>query len=363
MAMVQKKKGGNWYIVYRVNGKQVWSSTGTNDKKLANSIEDTVRKQNSENKLRRKMAELLGEKTPEPVNSILPPKAKRLKLDKFIQTVEKYRVISIYLKRAWNRFAATLPQSVVYADQISADMAFDYLQSNYGDQSGKAWNNNKTYLNSLFRVILIDANLSESPFARVIQRRDEGQHQRPFTEKECAKIITAANEPWMSACIIAYHTGLRQKDCFALKWTDIQDDVITIRPAKTARFGKAVQVPVHQQLIDHLATLPRHNDRVLGFSNIQCHNSGSFTLAFGKLLATLKINDNESGIVCFNSFRNTFITRCDAAKIPRHATRGIVGHKDDLQTDLYSHDISGAKEILRLPAGNFKIIPHNTTKG
>jgi integrase len=352
MAIIQKKKGGNYYLVYQADGKQIWKSTGTNNKKLARSFEDTARKQNSEDKLRRKMAELLGDKPPVQVETILATKNKRLKLEDVIQSAEKYKDISIDKKRAWDRFTEVLSKNIHYADQITADVAFAYLNKHYGSQKGKTWNNNRTYLNSIFRTILIDAGLSESPFQRIIQKKADSEHQRPFTEEECTAIIGAAKEPWRSAAIIAYYTGLRQKDCFALKWTNIKDDIINHKPIKTQRFNRAVQIPIHPELKKHLGSLPHESETVLGFVGKQSHK-GRFTRYFGILLDELKISDNENGTVEFNCFRNTFITRCRAAGVQEHVIRGIVGHVDSDMTDLYSHDITGAMAIKDLTKGGF----------
>ena len=356
MSLIQKKKDGNYYVVYRLDGKQIWYATHTTNQELALSMQDTILKQNSENRLRAQLAELLGEKAPAPVNSFLPAPKKRLKLDDVIQIAQKYRSLSVNHLRAWNRFKKALAGNIKYADQISAEMALSYLQASYGKQKSKSYNNNRTYLNSLFKCVLIDAGISESPFARIRQRLlDDEQHQRPFTEDECKKIINAAPEPWRSAAIIAYYTGLRQMDVFALRWNEIKSNIITTKPTKTARFNRSVQIPIHAELLKWLKTLSRKNERVLGFSDLKCHNSGSFTLAFGKILKDLKISSNEKGLVKFNSFRNTFITRCRKHKIAEHAIRGIAGHTDQEMTDLYSHDLTSAKEILKLPAGKFDL--------
>ncbi len=351
MAIIQKKKKGNYYLVYQVDGKQIWKSTGTNNKKLARSFEDTARKQNSEDKLRRKMAELLGDKPPVQVETILALKNKRLKLEDVIPSAEKYKDISIDKKRAWDRFTEALSKDIRYADQITADVAFAYLNKHYSKQKGKTWNNNRTYLNSIFRIILVDAGMMESPFQRIIQKRlDDGEHQRPFTEDECTAIIGAAKEPWRSAAIIAYYTGLRQIDCFALKWSSIQDSIITHMPEKTRRYNRAVKIPIHPELQQHLNTLSHNNDTVVGFTGSR---KGRFSRYFGELLTELGITDNENGTVEFNCFRNTFITRCRAAGIPEHVIRGIVGHVSSDMTDLYSHDTTGAMAIKGLTKGGF----------
>ena len=81
-------------------------------------------------------------------------------------------------------------------------------------------------------------------------------------------------------------------------------------------------------------------------------SSITFRRTFGALLRRLKIEDTADGFVAFNSLRDSFVTRCDAAGIPRHAVRGLVGHVSDDQTDLYSHDLTTARLVQQLPAVN-----------
>ena len=202
-------------------------------------------------------------------------------------------------------------------------------------------------MNAVFRLTLLESGLDESPFAKIPNRTLSSKHQRPFTEEEFVRIYQAAQEPWKSASLIAWFTGLREKDVFLLRWDQIDGDLITTTPAKTARFGRAVQIPLHPQLMEALAKLPRKGERVLGAWPYD--PATAFRRVFGKLLRSLDIQDNIHGIVAFNSFRNSFITRCDEYGVPRHATRGIVGQTEDTMTDLYSHDLTSARKIQMLP--------------
>ena len=361
--MALTRKNGNYYVVYRgLDGKQVWRATGTSDKKDAQAVETALMEQNRTDKRRLRLGRLLGvvstSTIPETAGNAPSGAAtvvrhgRRLKVSDTLNAAAKYKKdgFSDHVRRSWARFVAALPQTITHLDQITPEIAFNYLDANYGEQSGKSWNNNKTYLNSIFRLVLIEAGLSESPLARIIPKPNVGRHQRPFTEDEFRAIFVAAAEPWKSAALIAWHTGLREKDVFALRWDCIQDDVIKIQPAKTARFGRAVQIPLHPQLIEWLAGIPRKNERILGaFPKMRRMKSSSKKEYFGDLLDQLEIKSTIDGLVSFNSFRNSFITRCDVAGIPRQATRGIVGHMKDTQTDLYSHDLESARRIQSLP--------------
>lgn len=267
---------------------------------------------------------------------------KRLKIADALDAAAKYRPVGETAAKCWRAFVRDI--GCTYMDEVTAEAAFDYLNRKY---KGKTYNNVKSALNAIFRVTLLDADLHESPFARVPRQTFVPDHQRPFTEQEFVRIYQAAEEPWKSAVLIAWFTGLRQKDVFTLKWRQIDGDIITTIPAKTARFGRAVQIPIHPQLAEAFKKLPRVGDRVLGAWPYRPATK-KFKGYFPGLLKQLGIQDNERGIVNFNCCRDSFVTRCDAAGIPRHAVRGLVGHVSDEQTDLYSHDLASARLIQQL---------------
>jgi integrase len=196
----------------------------------------------------------------------------------------------------------------------------------------------------------MESGVDRNPVDAIPTRRSESDHQRPLSQDEFLRLYAAAPEPWRTAVLIAWHTGLRQKDVATLRWPEIRDGAILHTPGKTARFGRAVEIPVHPQLAAALAALPRDNDFVLGhwwpYGAIPDHDRRRFAA----LLAACNITSNAAGIVNFNSLRDSFVSRLDAAGIPRHAIRGMVGHVSDDTTDLYSHDLTTARRILDLPA-------------
>lgn len=273
---------------------------------------------------------------------------KRLLIANALEAAAKYKVIGETTRKIFRMFSKEM-KSFRYMDEITPEIAFQFLTDKYPDiESGKTFNNTKSYLHTIFKLTLLDSGMKESPFARIPNRTGSGRHQRPFSEDEFIRIWNAAEEPWKSAVFIAWHTGLRQKDVFMLRWDQIDEDVLTTTPAKTARFGRSVQIPLHPDLAAYLKLLPKTGDRVLG--NWEYNpDSISFRRYFGNLLKQLDIGETAAGFPAFNSFRDSFITRCDEAGIPRHAIRGIVGHMKDSQTDLYSHDLTTARQIQSLP--------------
>lgn len=270
---------------------------------------------------------------------------RRLKIADAVQRAEKYAAVGETARKHWRRF--TLESGHVYLDEVTPESALEYLEKIA--RSGKSFNNIRSSLNGIYKILLIDAGIQESPFERIHARKVSARCQRPITRPEYDRILAVAPEPWKSAVMIAWFTGLREKDCFMLKWSEIHGDVIRRLPAKTARFKREVFIPIHPKLQSVLDALPRKGDRVLGAWPYE-PDAIAFRRAFPSILDAAGITRSSSGaIVNFNSLRNAFVSRCDAAGIPRHAIRGIVGHTTDAMTDLYSHDETSARLIQSLP--------------
>jgi integrase len=155
--------------------------------------------------------------------------------------------------------------------------------------------------------------------------------------------------------MISWFTALRKEACFRLAWEHIDEDSdipsITIMPGKTARFGRAVYIPIHRQLWRYLKSLPRPaSDKTPILSQFPyIANWDRKRSYFVGLLNSLDIFSSEDGKAGFHSIRGSFITRCDEQNVDRRATKGVAGQVDDYVTDLYSRDKETAKQILRLP--------------
>jgi integrase len=288
-----------------------------------------------------------------PVHAVTPTvdrRPRRLRLDAALDAAEKYAPVSDTVRRVWSRFARSMP--VQYCDELTAPMIHGYLER-YA--RGKTYNNVRNIVGRVLSLTRMESGLEHNPVDVIPTRRSESDHQRPIALEEFLRLHAAAPEPWRTAVLIAWHTGLRQKDVATLRWSEIRDGAILHTPGKTARFGRAVEIPVHPQLAAALAALPRNNDFVLG----QWWPAGSIPdhdrRRFAALLASCGIASNASGIVNFNSLRDSLVSRLDAAGIPRHAIRGMVGHVSDDTTDLYSHDLTTARRILDLPAPDIQL--------
>ncbi len=371
MALRKRGKNGTWHAYFRTvvslpDGRLKYATTTVNlhtdDLLTARALEADLMAKNKAARIhQRAMAKLRQLEVAAGVRSVsdLPQpiirekRVRRLKLSDWHASALRYRDVSTDTVKIFSRFVREV--SVKYFDEVTPELALAYLHDRF---QGKTFNNNKTALNSVFRLLLVDAGMKQSPFSVIPNRRFDSEHQRPFTDDEFTRIYQSAPEPWKSASLIAWYTGLRQKDVFLLTWDCFEGDVITKLPSKTARYKRRVQIPIHPQLAEALQRLPRSGDRVLGAWEYD-PNASAFKSAFGDLLRSLDILDNSRGIVKFNCLRDSFITRCDEAQVPRHAIRGMVGHVTDEMTDLYSYDLASARQVQQLPRVKFGELAEN----
>lgn len=366
--MALRKKANTWYAYFRdINGKQIQRSLHTGDRDIAIIREKAMKAAIQEIKFQAAVNRFYPDRpqitTAFPPKKVAPGEHQRggIALDKMWKLALTRRELSKRHGMEWQRFVKQMIASgIKYADEVTPKIALKYLEDNYAGKSGKTYNNNKTALNTVFRLCLVESGQTASPFAPIANRRVmDVEHHRPLTDKEFVAAFRAAVEPWKTASLISWHTALRRETCFRLAWKHINlsDDPpsITIIPGKTARFGRAVYIPIHRQLLEHLQSLPRpENDDTPILSQFPKRNKwredGGKQTYYAGLLKSLGITDTDEGKASFHSIRASFITRCDEADISRRATKGISGQVSDDITDLYSHDKESAKQILKLPS-------------
>ena len=319
--MALRKVGNYYHILYRdLAGTVRTRATGETDKDKARIQERVWMAQLKAERLRHRRGFMLivSNSIPGPFPdkelAALQPsrKRKRLKLAGWLEPYCKYYgEPSIYGKRYFNRFAKNV--GYTYFDEITPQIAFDYLDDTYGELSGKAFNEAKTGLNAIFKRLLLQAGLERSPFEAIARRPHAGDHWRDLSDDEILRLLKLADMTQKAAIMIAYFTGLRKSSIFSLKWSELQNDAehdgyyFFHLPPKTARFNRRVVVPVNDDFLTFLQTLPRVDDYIMGFDR-RARSGGTFNGSFGDLFRAAGILSDERGIASFGSFRKNFIT-------------------------------------------------------
>lgn len=347
--MALRKIGRRWYIYYRDTKQHLHTlATGETSRERAAVKEQLFMSQLASEKRRPKGLPVSSADATSPLldNTLRRP---RQKLENALETYRKYYgEPATATRKYFNRFCRSI--SLRYMDEVTKYVAFEYLDETYSEISGRSFNEAKCSLNVVFKKLLIQSGLDESPFARIANRPHKGNHWRSVSDAEICALLNLATPGQHAAITIAYYTGLRKSSIYALKWDDLRCDkahsgyYFWHLPPKTARFNRHIEIPVNEELRRYLATLPRVNKYIMGFVE-KMRSGASYYETFGQLFDQAGIFSDERGIASFGSLRKNFIERCDAAGLRRSATRGIVGQIDDQITDIYSSDYAGALKI------------------
>ena len=195
------------------------------------------------------------------------------------------------------------------------------------------WSALRALLNTARRAGLI----SSVPEVRKIKEDDAkrvrwlGQRDPQERERFLAALATTP-EPARTAVTIAYWTGMRRGEVFALEWSDIDFSrgQITVRP-ESAKTGSARHIPLHPALADHLTKLHR-------VSALVCPSPKTG----GKLThiksAWSSLTD-KAGLTDFrlHDVRHDFASRLVMKGTDLYVVRDLLGHSTIQLTERYAH--------------------------
>ncbi len=170
---------------------------------------------------------------------------------------------------------------------------------------------------------------------RGVRRNKEQARDRYITDAELLQIRQHANPQWQIIIDLAYLTALRRGDLMRLQLTDIQDDVLVVRPSKTAystRKKLAFEMtPELQAVLDRAKVLRRRADHVHLFSTRdgQPFSENGWLWAWKRLCQRAQVEDAH-----FHDIRAKALT--DASRQGgRDYAQALAGHADGSMTETY----------------------------
>lgn len=195
------------------------------------------------------------------------------------------------------------------------------------------------YIGELSSVWKASPDLS-NPWTAALREKAEVRHKQAFTReqvKELAEFCLRKERPdWYALVLLGYYTGLRLKDAISLLRTQVADGYIDLTPAKTARTGRRVRIPVAPQLADALAALP--SESLEYFPKLAARyrqNRALITAEFRQFMRQLHWYAAGVG---FHSLRHTFVTEALKAGIELKTVQAVVGHiSEEVTTGTYYH--------------------------
>lgn len=136
--------------------------------------------------------------------------------------------------------------------------------------------------------------LVQSNPCREVKRNRERPRDRYVTDEELEKFKEIC-PPWLKTYLsIKALTGLRQQDLLALKWSDISDTVLTVRPRKTQdSTSKRIAIVLTPELSGLIASLPKLGSTCFCTRQHKAYSSAGFGSIWRRLMTKHVSNGNE----------------------------------------------------------------------
>lgn len=359
--MALEKKANTWYAYFRdIDGRRVKRSLHTGDRAIAEIREKAMRERIKEVKF---LAMIQSMRPDEPQITTAFPKKQApapgehqrgsIALDKMWDLALTRRELSATHQKHWKSFISRVGKK--YADEITPQVALAYLEKHYNKGNGKTFNNVKSNLNTVFRMCLVEAGLSESPFAPIANRRvTDVEHHRNLTDEEIAKIMAAPQTPGYIRIMtmLSRWTTQRLETCARMtpEMFDFDKKVFLIDPGKNARFKEWVCCPIFPELEEYIKPIlelcASPKKPIVQYFNYPKKND-YFSAEFRELLISLGIRDDDSGKASFHSLRGSAITWLKENGVDRETRRSITGHDSQDIEDVYAKDVATISRLAK----------------
>lgn len=391
MAKVFKRPGSDFYYGrFMLDGKEVWFSTKSTDRKQAQGIADAKAqaargKANLEDYFKGLIA-ILARLPKDEQNAKRHDFARRLMqgqsstltvvdawqawLDSPLKgnpgavTIRDYEAI-------WCRFVKWIAEyKLEFLHEITETHVQEYLADLWKSKvAPRTFNGHTMFLKSMFNVLRVKAGLLANVWDNIRSLEKETQGRQNFTAEELGKICSRAKGSFRYMIGLGLYTGMRLGDVVNLKWMNIGEDSITLVPSKTKRKGKQITLPIHpvlRSLLDELRQQTGSSEYLFPTEQaLQLKGYSGVSKRFQDFLIECGIQTTEPGnghrrraIVRkgFHSLRHSFVSLCAANRVPQVAIQELVGHGSPAMTALYSHADFEQKQnaINSLPALTFQ---------
>ena len=323
MGLFKRKNSPYYFMKFQLNGRRIYESTKTTNKKLAeetylnrryeiiNGVTAPVRKKEIDQE--RTFAALAGKYT-----EWMSGRQKGAKVKGYI--------IGMLLKKLGK----------IQLNQISI-IDIEELQGDYLKRKNKI-----SYINKILSVLKAMLNkaldwdmITEDVLKRVRKVKPikgENKRLRYLSEDEAQRLIDNCEGYLKAIVITALNTGMRKGEILGLTWdrVDLKNCIILLDKTKN---GERREIPINQTLYDTLSGLTRHIKCGHVFYNPQTLK------AYDNLKRSWQTALKKSHILDFHfhDLRHTFASWLVMKGIDLTTVKELLGHKDIKMTLRYSH--------------------------
>jgi integrase len=197
------------------------------------------------------------------------------------------------------------------------------------------FNRYRAMLSLTFKIALHNRKCESNPIHFIKQRRENNANLRYMTPEEENKLRAYVEEQWphhWCAVELALHTGMRQGEQFALKWSDVDLERRHITLQRTKN-GRPRHIPLNDSAISALlAAQKQSNKQPWVFLNCYGERHTTPRVWFDKAREELKLKG-----ITWHTLRHTFASRLAMAGVPILTIQELMGHRTIQMTLRYAH--------------------------
>jgi integrase len=317
MGIFRRGDSPSWWYRIQLKGKVMTGSTNTSDKRLANRI--YVEKQHQ-------FAEEFHLPGQRGKNTAFFWMCETY-LEKHAKVNKKsWRQDEIIIKKLKNHFGDLALSSIQPQDLEG------YKAARKDHVKEATINRELAVLKTLFTKAILWGYASRNPVKEVSLFKEERTPVRILTVEERRKMLEESSELLRPILLMALKTGMRHGEILNLEWKNVDLATETISVTHT-KAKKLRQIPIHPELKEVLAKLPRKTEFVFSnkFGN-KYHPHGMVREAFEDLKARLKMPD-----LTFHMLRHNFASDLIAKGADVRTVQEYLGHSSLKMLERYAH--------------------------
>ena len=370
-----KGRSPYWIACYTAaDGRRLQKSTKQTERKAALEIaltleraEELARKGTlTETRTRELLAEVLERATGETLpfftaEGFLRNWLRGKEVSKAANTVRNYRqVVDAFLAHLGSR--AGLNIAAITAKDVSTFRDAEIASGKNPNSVRHGLKNLRVPFNAARRQGIITTSPAEAVDLPATAKNEDGgkTEKGVFTTEQIQALLVATTahehgrpvfpdgKEWQGAILFSLYTGSRMADTANLSWgsIDLPAKVITFRQQKT---GRAVTIPMHPELENHLLELPApDNGKAHVFANLAGKTASFLAKRFALVMARAKLANpviseargskgRRVNSLSFHSARHSFNSAMANAGVPQEIRKKLTGHTSDAMNAHYTH--------------------------
>ena len=353
-----------WYCAfYLPDGRRTFRSTGTTDKRKANSIcveWERAAREGREGRL----TEARARDTISTIYQIahteeLPQSTTKDFITSWLKTKELTLAdssLTEYKAAAESLLAHLGAKAKKHMDVITVRDLSSFRDSLAERVSGATVNKTVKIMRGAWHKAMKDGIIRDNVFTRVELVRESASKRRAFTLEELLSIIAKCDVEWKGMVLCGCYLGQRLGDIARLTWRNVDVEQKEVRLV-TQKTGKAMKIPLHTVLQDYFLSLSASDNpdapifpRAAATASVRV---GTLSNQFAGILAAAglqtardheKAKDGEGrdverkvGRLSFHCLRHTATSLLKNAGVSDVIAREIIGHDSPEISRVYTH--------------------------